>query len=126
MTTQAKRNELRGIIAATESEMPTTPRWRAMMRRGRAAYGAEGITQAALAELLDVSQTVISDIETGAQAQSRIIPAIAAALEIPLPYIEVQSEWDLQWHEAGAILREMDQELFLSQLNTVKLQSKKK
>lgn len=123
MSDIGRRTELRDILARTEHEVPITDRWREMMRRARSAAG---MTQTQLADLLDVSQTVISDIETGAQVQSKLIPAICAALEIPPPHIEVTSEYDVAWHEVGTEMLRRDRALFLSYLETLRLQAGKK
>lgn len=114
------RTELREIYAETTYEVPTTPYWRGLMRRVR---HERKVTQVQLAERLGVSQTTISDLESGSVKQGRAVPAICAALEIPLPWILIEDEWDEAWVDVGRLLRRLDMEMFQSYLRAFELQA---
>lgn len=79
------------------------------MRRARKEAG---IQQHALARLIGTKQGIISRIESGKILASIYVPAIAVALEMPLPHTEIRDATDKTWIELGRAVRERSPSLF--------------
>jgi|GEM_PF-6382785 len=112
------RRELRQLIENTEGEIPTTAEWRELMKTAREA---RDLSQTALADLLGTTQATISWLETGTGKQSKLVPAIAAALGIPLPAAGITDALERRWLAAGRRLRVQSLERFLRQLELLEL-----
>lgn len=121
----ATRAEIREAVEKAAYEVPTTDYWRGVMRRSRKEFrhddGRRGITQGDLAKLVGTSQPTISDIESGAQQQSRFVWPICVALGIPLPFLLIEDEWDERWMEVGRALRHRDMRFFEAQLRAMEI-----
>lgn len=109
----SSRAQVRKIASETSQEIPTTQYWRDLMQQTRLK---RGIKQTDLAKTVGIKQAQISAIETGVLLQSRWVPAISAALGIPLPVILIEDEWDERWCELGRILRRLRPAYFQVQL----------
>lgn len=72
------------------------------MRRARIA---QGLTQDQLGGRVGLSQTMISDIETGEVGSSSAVMAISKTLRIPPPWLAVEDEVDERWLDVGRVLR---------------------
>jgi transcriptional regulator with XRE-family HTH domain len=99
--------------AGDDPELPTTAMWRRWMRDRREALG---MTQGELGRRCNISQPIISDLETGRLGASSAVRAISAALGIPPPYAEVKHGDELRLLIAGRTLREHNEEIFAAQL----------
>lgn len=85
-----------------EPEIATTEYWRGLMKQARATHG---LTQRQLGEKVGLSQTNVSDIESGAVATSSAILAIARVLKIPPPWLALEDVLEERWLEVGRVLR---------------------
>jgi len=112
------RSKIRAAISDTE--LPTTERWRELMRSKRRTLH---VTQKELAQILGISQPTLSDIEKGVIGQSKMVPAICVALGIPSPHLEVQHPDDERWVEAGRRLRDHKESLFVQFLELIESQT---
>jgi transcriptional regulator with XRE-family HTH domain len=108
---QIERKRIRSAVVSFD--MPTSPYWRGVMKTARKALR---LTQGDLGELVGTSQPTISDIELGHIGGSGFVPAICMALQIPLPVIFVEDDFDQRWVEAGRVLRERSMTRFRNYL----------
>jgi transcriptional regulator with XRE-family HTH domain len=101
-------------------ELHTTEYWRGMMRRARQGKGLsqEGLA-AAMAKRFQISQAMLSRIESGDVSSSKAIVFICDELGIPLPQFVTGDELDLRWQEAGMVLRRRSPNFFEQQLKVV-------
>lgn len=110
------RKQIRDLVIRDTGETPITKEWSSLMK---AARKAQDISQPALARMLGVTQASISHIETFRARQSKLVPAICAALDIPLPVPDMGDELDERWLRIGRKLRGKSISAFLRQLDAL-------
>jgi transcriptional regulator with XRE-family HTH domain len=86
---------------ADEPELATNEEWRGIMVRARKDIG---LSQQTLADKLGVSQPLISKIESGEVALSKLVLPICRLLGIPKPEHYVD-DFEKNWSRAGRVLR---------------------
>ena len=118
VSTVMSTRELRRLTE-TSPEVATTDEWRRLMRSARKA---RDLTQSELARKLGVRQASVSDVETGVTRQSKLVPAISAALNIGLPEAEHVDDYERRWIRAGRKLRSQSVELFIRWLDLIESQ----
>jgi transcriptional regulator with XRE-family HTH domain len=96
-------------------ELAATEHWRGLMKRARIAHG---LTQEQLGDAVNVSQNVISGLESGAVRSSKAIAAISSKLKIPLPHAMVMDDLEQRWIDAGRVLRARADRSFETLLRT--------
>lgn len=82
-------------------ELATNAEWRGIMQRARKDHG---YSQETFAKMLSVSQPLISKIESGETAASKLVIPICQMLSIPLPEHFVD-EAERAWVQLGRLLR---------------------
>lgn len=87
-----------------EPELATNDDWRSMMTRARKDHG---LSQEDLAAEFGVSQAIISKLESGTTASSKLIRPICRRLSIPLPEHYVDED-ERDWILLGRALRHRD------------------
>ena len=94
-------------------ELATTPQWRAQVKEARRR---QGLNQGQIAARLGTTQPTISDIETGAIAQSKLVTPISDLLGVSIPYASVEDDLERRWIDAGRLLRARHRGVFSQQL----------
>lgn len=92
------------FVPADDDDLPelaTNAEWRGIMVRARKAYG---MTQQQLADKFHVSQAIISKIESGETASSKLVLPICETLSIPQP-VHMTDPDELHWMQLGRVLR---------------------
>ncbi len=102
-TMDRPRRPSAGVQSNSEHpEIPFPPEWGSLVRRARMA---RKLSQADLAELVDVDQPMISYIENGQVLSSKAVIPLVHALNIPPPRQYFEDELEERWVESGRVLR---------------------